>query len=362
MVISFLREASDRLSRLDVSRLDQLFALECGIRGGSASAGIAARLRPCTRDAAWRADNEWEIDAPHATELAQLICARVADGDDPPVLWVDRLSKACDLLARRTARLTVSDDPTLLATLIRGLGVANQRVPEALLTRAEASVDAVSDARVLAQLAEALAHHPSLRALADRAAMRTFSRAVDASAARAIARWWIAERWRDICGQILAVAPGTIEAARLESLSTPLGDDARALGMAIEVAGRGASDLVVQTSIERLASRQRRDRRLEGEVLAWRYLAAAAVCVVLLMNVPQMLGWLLPHIGNHAVGPDTEVPLGAVFAGGLFYFSCRAPLAAVAVWRGRDLGRLENALDLLAGLVGAAVGAIIFTH
>jgi hypothetical protein len=75
-----------------------------------------------------------------------------------------------------------------------------------------------------------------------------------------------------------------------------------------------------------------------------------------------MLGWLLPHIGGHPLGPDTEVPVGAVFASGLFYFLCRAPLAAVATWRGRPLTRVENALDLLLAAVGGAVGAVIFTH
>lgn len=353
LMLAVLRAASDRLDVVDGARLDQLFVLETSTRAGRIAAPLRERFRRLEQDAAWRLEQAWEADVPHAAELAQLICVRDAAGKDVPQQWAKRLADACTKLGERRARFGAGTDAVLLATLLRGLAAIDETAPPGLVTDAEQFVDA-PDTAGLYELSEALARHPHQRLLAERAAQRAFA-AGHTEAGAAVARWWLVERWRTLTGDALAVAPNLIDTARRQSLTSAAASDARIIGMTIEVMGRASENLVIATTAEMAERASRQERRRDAEIVAWRFGISAAIAVAGVVNASRLLGWLL----GHSVDRGSLQAAAGVLCVAAAWFVARGAIRVLRVY-GIDLGDAARVVDVLLPLAASVVGVLIY--
>lgn len=283
------REAIARLPARDEPLIDRLFALECLARAGRDARAERERLAPARRAAESVVDDEWEADVPHAALLGQAMAAIAALDDDPPSSWAHLLEQTLNDLAQRQTRLGIASDPILLAGVIRGLATAEIAVPNRLLDAARGYFEQGPSALGAAELAEALVQHRNGEELARYAAEIVFSERHASSKGSAIARWWLADRWRSVTVEDVA-ADDVVAAARAQALmSGP--SDVRTAAMLAEVTGRSVETLVVMPAaeLERLRAQSRGRALIEN--YAWRTVLFVGAGAVILWQLRRLLGW-----------------------------------------------------------------------
>jgi hypothetical protein len=351
--ISFtvFRTAAESLPAPDDPLVDRLFALECLLRGGREARAAAHNLVAVRREAEWHLDQEWESDVPHLAALGQAISTIDAAGEDPPADWPPRLAHTAAELATRPARFGLASSPALLACVLRGLGAADLAPPPAMLDAASAYLAAAPTPVVTAQLAEALARHRTARDLARHALAATFTSPAPTHAS-AVARWWLAERWQTLRGEPAPVAQNDIEDARIQALCSPPISDAPVPAMLAEVAARSISRLVIVPAAALGRAQQAAGVRTIVENLVWRVLFTVGIAAAVLVNLPVVLGWLLPGLG----APPKEALQAAA---GVITVMVGATAAVLLRLTYRKLGRQEPPyLELLTGAV-AAIGTLL---
>lgn len=219
IVVDLLRAAQRVLPLADLPLAERLFALECAYRAGPSGRPLVVELGPSLREAEHRVETDWEQDVPHLPELAQATSAVLAGGGEVPETWTRRLDDAARSLSKRKGRFGLRV-PRLIAPVLRGLAAAGCSVPPRLLADVAAAVTRNEDPAGLAELAEALVRLPGERDLATRTAITAFADTDGGGPEGAIARWWLAERWRDLTTGSLPVSPNLQAQARLVALAT----------------------------------------------------------------------------------------------------------------------------------------------
>jgi hypothetical protein len=348
---TIFRAAAESLPTPDAPLLDRLFALECLLRGGREARTAAQGLLAARREADWYLDQEWEPDVPHLAALGQAISTIDAAGEDPPAGWPPRLAQTAAELATRPARFGLASSPALLACVLRGLGAADLAPSPAMLDAASAYLATAPDPIVAAQLAEALARHRTARDLARQALLVTFTSTTPTHAS-AVARWWLAERWHTLRGEPAPVAHNDLEDARTQALCAPPTSDAPIPAMLAEVAAHSISRLVIVPAAALSRAQEMAGVHTIIENLVWRVLFIVGIAAAVLVNLPVVLGWLLPGPGV----PPKEALQAAV---GLITITVGATTAVLLRLTYRKLGRQEPSyLELLTGAV-AAVGTLL---
>jgi hypothetical protein len=348
---TIFRAAAASLPGPDDPLPDRLFALECVLRGGRQARTAAYNLLAVRREAEWYLDQEWEPDVPHLAGLGQAISTIDAAGEDPPAAWPPRLAETTAKLAARPARFGLASSPVLLACVLRGLGAAGLAPPPPLLDAARAYLAAAPDPVVTAQLAEALARHRQVSDLARQALLVTFTRPAPTPASAA-ARWWLAERWQALRGELAPVDQTDIEEARTQALCAPPISDAPIPAMLAEVAARSISRLVIVPGATLGRVREAAGVRTIIENLVWRVLFVVGIAAAVLAKLPLVLGWLLP-------GPGVPPKEALQAAAGLVTVTVGATAAVLLRLTYRKLGRQEPPyLELLTGAI-AAIGALL---
>jgi hypothetical protein len=284
------REAIARLPNREAPLIDRLFALECLARAGRDARAEREKLAPARRAAEAVIEDEWEADVPHAALLGQALAAIGALDEDPPSSWPPLLEQTLNDLAQRQTKFGIASDPILLASVIRGLATAQTLVPNRLLDAARGYFEQGPSALGAAELAEALAQHRNGEELARYAAEIVFSERHASSRGSAVARWWLADRWRSVTSEDVA-AVDVVAAARAQALMTGA-SDVRTAAMLAEVAGRSVETLIVlpEAELERLRARSRGRSLMEN--YAWRTLSLVAAGAVILWQLRRLLGWV----------------------------------------------------------------------
>lgn len=329
--------------------LDRLFALECAVRGGAATAGAAAILRRSLSEVDHAAGLGWEPDVPHAAIIGQAVAVAAADGRDVPDQWHVRLDAAVDRLTRRETRLGIASDVRLLSSVVRGLAASGRSVPGPLAAVCDELLESNLTLPEIAELTEALSRHPALRRSAADAARRAFANDL-ARSPGGQARWWLAERWQQLHHQQPPVATELIDAARRFTMATPAPTDPRVAAMTAEVLGRTADGMVIAPAAEVAERYDRTSRRVVLELYAWRVLAIWVICGLLAMNAAKVLGFVSQTLGTTPPVPEVH----RAWIGALAAIAWGAVTLAVRAW----YRRTERPLPGWAEIVGAPMVAV----
>jgi hypothetical protein len=265
-----------RLPDRDAPLVDRLFALECAARGGAAVAPAVERYHAALREAQWYLDDTWEPDVPHAAVVGQALSATAALGQTPPSTWTGQLQEAVDGLERRTARLGIGGDPSLLAAVLRGLDAADLRAPDWLIQAASGVLEASASVEGTAELAEALSRHPGGGPLVATTVSAAFNgRGLEGPDA-AYARWWLASRRQEADQYLSAQA---VDDARLQALVAADSTVGKPAAMVMEAAARAAGQLVIASPATLSAARSRDERRVRVSRAVYRALLFIGLCV-----------------------------------------------------------------------------------
>jgi hypothetical protein len=359
VVLGVLRGLTVNVPSRESPLLDRVFALECSIRGGTATRVVADELRAARREAEWRISDEWELDVPHAAELGQAISTAAASGSDPPQDWVEKLTTTVERLSLRRTKFGLDSDPLLLAAVIRGLGAADQKLPAKLVEAARALLERRLPTAAAAEIAEALSRHQEHDALAKDFAAAAFASSASLDARSASARWWLAERWIQVRGCPLPKDPEQIRQARLIVLSTPIEDDARARAMALEAVGRSVDRLVVDTPDNLEAASTSLRRRLLTEIYFWRAVVVSGAALLVMFNIDIIVGQIDTLTG---VAKPTSLVFQLIFGlnCAVIAFSLVSLAVALAkLHRGLDMPKLERAAEIFIPLFAGLAGAIL---
>jgi hypothetical protein len=354
-VLAVVQRAQERLPDRDAPLLDRLFALECAARGGRAVAPAIERYREALREAEWWLDETWEPDVPHAAVVGQALSAANALDRQPPSTWAGLLSEALEALARRRrTRFGLGGDPSLLAAVLRGLDAAGMDAPEWLLEAAATVLDERRSAEATAELADALARHPSGQALVSNAVTAAFRGDDWMDADAPYARWWLASRRKEVDHHLSTRA---VDDARLQALVAADPLDGKAAAMVLEAAARAAGRLVIASTETLSAERSREERRTRAMLAGYR---GAFLMVVFVVGLVDLHG--LAHAAASAVSATNEHPFRQALAGTLaatLAFVVAETIATVAHAYGRERPRWAQGVEVvgtvIAGVVAAAV-------
>lgn len=358
-VIATVRCLTDQPPGDGVALLDRLFVLECAHRGGVSARVVAAELAPAIREARWRTADGWEADVPHAAELGQAISTSAAMGSHPPQEWIEKLTATVRELTGRRTRLRLDSDPVLLAAVVRGYGAAEQVLPAEVIESAEALLARRPAPSVAAEMAEALARHVDQRELSRDFAAAAFAASASLDAVCASARWWLVERWLQICGSALEVAPELVREARLVVLSTVVRGDVRTRAMALEAAGRNAGRLVVDTPEDLEAAGAAAFRRRTTEVYLWRAAASVAATLFVISQIDSIVAWIDRVTG---VSKPTALVVQGIFGLGcavIAYATVKLVVGLVKLHKNVEMRGLDGAAELFIPLIALLAGAIL---
>jgi hypothetical protein len=261
--------------------LDRLFALECLARAGRDALQEREQLTPALRSAEAYIDDHWEADVPHAAVLGQAIAAMDALDRQAPREWLELLEQTAQELLGRQSRFGLASDPRLLASVVRGLAAASADLPAPLLRACRAYLEESPTAEGAAEVADALLRHRAGLELASKAVETAFSSRHAYDGGAAVARWWIADRWRKLTGDDAPAATDAVDAARTQALVGTPPADPRPAAMLAEVAARSIGDLVLlpAATLEELSAR--RSAGAIREVQLWRAAAVAGATALL---------------------------------------------------------------------------------
>jgi hypothetical protein len=358
MLLAALRSVTSLVALDSGSLLDRLLLLEGAVRAGAPAAPLASALLCAQQEATRQVDDQWQSDVPHAVILAQLMAIQRVRGGDIPGAWRARLAEASDHLAGRQSQFSVTSDPLLAATLVRGLSAAGLKIPETFLTALAQVAESGTDVQVLAEVAVSLGGHRPSRDLGLRAAQRATSIATGETTADAVACWWLADRWEQVCGAELARYPAALRTARLQALANPAPTEPRLLAMSLEVMGRSAGHMVIDTRDHLAAERTRAERRLRGEVALWRFGLVVAASTALLVWLRRLIDWSVPG-GSTEHLLALQVSAGMVCAVGA-YAALHGVIGALRAWWSLSLGELETAINVLVPTVAGVAGFILY--
>jgi hypothetical protein len=355
-VLSVIQTAATRLPGREDSHLDRLFALECLARAGDAGGVYVERLRESQRQAEWWIQETWDADAPHAAALAQALATRQALSQELPAGWHEQLLDALTAIGkRRGVRFSPTSDARLVAAFLRGLAAVGLTAPKWLLKSATDAVEARSGAVGQAELADALARHPSSTDLARAAFSATFNGAGIGDEDAPYARWWLATRSAPNV-RLAAVSPEALAAARLQALATAAPGDGHVAAMLLEAAGANASDLVIDTREALARVRSKRERATLLRLAAFQAAFFIGVLTLLLIRLHPVSHRTARVLHVHDVETVRRAIAGlVVFAIG---FTISRFIAGVSIAFNRKpprwLQSFETAVSVLAGVVAAA--------
>jgi hypothetical protein len=278
MAMLLLRDAEPRVLEEEVALVDQLFALECAARSRQRTAATARKLNQAKERAIWRSNHDWEPDVPHAAEVGQLIACCQELRDDVPSSLINRLNEALDVIFRRKGGRGLGSDASLLASVIRGIAVADLPLPKQLVDLVARTFERHLDCDARADLTEAAVRHSVLYDVAESSATVLFTMTSGEAGSFGVARSWLFHRWEKIIGNPLSIDPSGVEQARFESLTSPLGRNPRLAAMAMEVAAADAGTLVIERAATLVARESRRERWRILEISVWRTVFALILC------------------------------------------------------------------------------------
>jgi hypothetical protein len=359
VVLDVLRGLTDGVPRRDTPLLDRLFALECSIRGGTATRAVAEDLRTARREAEWRISDEWEPDVPHVAELGQAISTSAAAGSDPPREWIHKLTTAVESLVERRTKFKLESDPVLLASVIRGMGAIGQKLSERVVEAGRTVLERRPSALAASEMAEALSRHPEHDAMARDFAGAAFASLAPVDPASAVGRWWLAERWLQIRNHSLPQDPEQIRWARLIVLSSTLGDNTRVRAMALEAVGRSVDRLIVDTSDNLEATRTGAARRRLTELYFWRAAAATALALLTMLNIEPLVRMVDSATGIHK---PTALLYQSIFGLGCAVIAFAFTTLVVQLtklYRGVDMPTVERAVEVFVPLIAGLAGATL---
>ena len=331
--LTIYRAAIATLPGRDEPLIDRLFALECLTNAGRNARPERDKLLSTRRSAEDYIDEGWEPDIPHLNVLGQALSATAALDDDPPPSWIARLDEGLVEQKKRQSRFRLDSDPIVLASVIRGLGATNSRIPGWLSEGVRGYLERSPTALVMAELADALARHRSTDAaqLTRQAVEIVFSERHSGDAGVAIARWWIAGRLNGLLPDI--VTDEKIGCARAQALTESAPAKPRATAMLAEVTGRDLENLVLMTETEVEQEKLKARGRAADENYFWRTAIPTALVVLAIVSLKSELVWL--GIAN---------PTARTLAGLATVLTAAASCLVIAgTWailkrRGRDLG------------------------
>lgn len=354
-MLAVVRDAVERLPGPDAPLVDRLFALECAARGGTAVAPAAERYRAALREAEWTLGDRWEPDVPHAALVGQALSATAALDQTPPSTWAPQLEEAVERLGRRNARFGLGGDPSLLAAVLRGLDAAGLNAPEWLMRDASSVLEESRSAESKAELAEALARHPSGEPLVGSAISAAFKgRGLEGTEA-AYARWWLASR-REEANHLLSTQ--AVDDARLQALAAADPTNGKPAAMVMEAAARAAGQLVIASSSSLSAARSHDEKRVRVSRALYRALLFAAICVLGLFQLHDVAQAVSDIVGGTDPRSFRRV-VAMLLLGGLAVV-VSGTANSIARTYGRDEPRWVRYVEGLgiaaAGTVGALVG------
>lgn len=354
-VLAVVQRAQERLPAHDAPLLDRLFALECAARGGRAVAPVIERYRDALREAEWWLQETWELDVPHAAVVGQALSAAKALDCEPPATWANQLSEALEALRRRgRSRFGLGGDPALLAAVLRGLDAADLKAPERLLEAASAVLEERRSAEATAELADALARHPSGQALVSNAVSAAFRGDDWTDADAPYARWWLASRCQEVDRQL---STRVVDDARLQALVAADPLDGKAAAMVLEAGARAAGQLIIASTQVLSAERSRHERRTGAALAGYRGASLSAVLVAGLFFLHD-----LAHVVASAAGASNEHPfrqaLAAALAAGLVLVVVESVTAAARAL-GREPPRWAKGVEIVGTVVAGVIGAAV---
>jgi hypothetical protein len=282
------RLAAAALPDRDASLLDRLFALECLARAGRDAVQEREQLASALRSAEAYIDDEWEADVPHAAVLGQAIAAMDALDRQAPSEWVELLDQTARELLGREGRFGLGSDPRLLASVARGLAASGVDLPPALLRTCRTYIDERPTTDGVAEIADALLRHRTGLDLAAKAVETAFSSRHATDGGAAVARWWIADRWRKLTGDDVPAPVDAVDAARTQALIGAPPAEPRLAAMLAEVAAGslGALVLLPAAALDELSTRQ--SAAAIREVRLWRASAVAAAAALLFIYLDDI--------------------------------------------------------------------------
>jgi hypothetical protein len=354
-VLAVVQRAQERLPDRDAPLLERLFALECAARGGRAVAPAVERYREALREAEWWIDETWEPDVPHTAVLGQGLSAAKALDRQPPSNWPALLTEALEALERRRqTRFGIGGDPALLAAVLRGLEAADMSAPEWLLAAAAGVLEERRSAEATAELADALARHPSGQALVSSAVSAAFRGDDWADADAPYARWWLASRRKEVDHHLSTRA---IDDARLQALVAADPLDGKAAAMVLEAASQAAGQLVITSTDTLSAERSRQDRRVRVALAAYRGAFLAGLLVLGLVFLHD-----LAHALASAANATNEHPFRQALAGAFaaaLAFTLTETTASAARVHGREQPRWAKAVEVVGTVVAGVIAAAV---
>ena len=214
---------------------------------------------------------------PHAALVGQALSATAALDQTPPSTWGSQLEEAVQLLGRRNARFGLGGDPSLVAAVLRGLDAAELNAPEWLMRDASSVLEESRSAESKADVAEALARHPSGEPLVASAIAAAFKgRGLEGTEA-AYARWWLAS-CREEANHLLSSQ--AVDEARLQALAAADPTNGKPAAMVMEAAARAVGQLVIASSSSLSAARSHDEKRVRVSRALYRAVLFAGICVL----------------------------------------------------------------------------------
>ncbi len=365
-VLAVVQRAQERLPDRDAPLLARLFALECAARGGRAVAPTVERYRDALREAEWWLDETWEPDVPHAAVLGQALSASKALNRTAPSDWPRLLSEVLEALeARGKTRFGIGGDPSLLAAVLRGLDAADMNAPEWLLTSAAGVLGERRSAEATAELADALASHPSGQALVASAVSAAFRGDDWTDGDAPYARWWLASRRKEVDRHLSTRA---IDDARLQALVAADPVDGKAAAMVLETAAQAAGHLVIATTEALSAERSREDRRVHVSRALYRGGLFSLAASVGLFNLHWLGHQAAAVVGAGAAsagaagGAPGEHPFRQVIAGLLVTFlglCISGAIKAISSQYGKRAPEWARGVEVLATVAAGIIAALV---
>jgi len=354
-VLAVVQRAQERLPDRDAPLLERLFALECAARGGRAVAPAVERYRDALREAEWWLDETWEPDVPHAAVVGQALSAAKALDRTPTSNWPALLEQALKALERRSpTRFGIGGDPALLAAVLRGLDAADLNAPEWLLADAAAVLEERRSAEATAELADALARHPSGQTLVSSAVSAAFRGDDWTDVDAPYARWWLASRRKEVDHHLSTRA---VDDARLQALVAADPLDGKAAAMVLEAASQAAGQLVIASTDTLSAERSREERRTRAALAGYRGAFLSALFVVGLFVLND-----LAHALASVVSASNEQPFRQALAGALaaaLAFTFAESIAGAARAYGREQPRWAKGVEVVGTVVAGAIAAAV---